>query len=119
MRDVMRRINRRIATRRKVADETGETLVEVLVSLLVSGLAMLVLSMAIAMSMNIITKGNETAQAYYASDGALAALSGDKESSTVTVVEHLDSAGVDSEVPVEYVTKSLPGGGSGVSYEAG
>ena len=102
--------------RAKARSKSGESLVEALVAVLVSGLAMLMLSMAVTSSANIISKGADTARDYYEASNGLVEMSHTTDG-TVKVTDNLVSADSHTEIDVEYSKEDLPGGETGVSYE--
>lgn len=102
--------------------QAGESLVEVLCAMLVAGLALMMLAMAISVSSNLITQGEETAKNYYQSNNNLVNATHTADAKMQVVVGAGDSANpcsTDSSISVKAGTKQdLPGGKKAVTYEA-
>ena len=104
------------------AGQAGETLVEALVAMTVAGLCLIMLAMAMAVSVNIVTRSTDTADRYYQANNALASQTGTEAGSVqVTTEAGTISATATTTGPISVdcdVNEDLPGGGDAVAYRA-
>ena len=119
LRKAFEKIKKKLAGRR---GNVGETLVEVLVAMTVAGLAMIMLAMAIAVSSRIVTQSAHAADTYYEESDNMAAPTSGSATLTVKSTGFGELPGVTTDTTVNslnyYLYEDMPGGGSGVSYEA-